>query len=59
MMVMVMMKMTAVPLYTVRDAWLFPTGSLHVAASYMRLEGGERESHHRSKICKPQVRNAF
>lgn len=57
MMVMVVMKMTAVALYTVRDAWLFLTGSLHVAASCM--EGGERESHHRSKIYKPQVRNAF
>lgn len=49
---MVMMKMTAVALCMVRDARLFLTASLHVAAArYVCLEGGERGSHRRFRIC--------
>ena len=65
-MVMVMMKITAVALYVVRDAQLFLTGSLHVATSrlsYTKGRGKDHESKNCAELCqyrfKPQVRNSF
>ena len=67
MMVMVMMKITAVALCVVRDAQLFLTGSLHVAASrlsYRKGRGKVTTSPRTAlELCqcrfKPQVRNSF
>lgn len=62
MMMMVLMKPTAIALYMVRDVWLFLTGSLQVAASQGR---GKVPTGPRSvpELCqfrfKPQVRNSF
>lgn len=68
MMMMVMMKMIAIALYMVRDAWLFLTDSLQVAASHVCVwrEGRGKAPTGLGSMpepCqfrfKPQVRNSF
>lgn len=69
MMVMVVMKMTAIALYMVRDAWLFLTDSLQVALSHVCVFGGREEAKSPQvwnlllNSCQfsfqPQVRNSF
>lgn len=52
MMMMVMMKTTAVALSVVRDAWLFLTDSLQVAVSPMRVwKEGKGKVPHKSGDC--------